>query len=468
MNQDKMKAKIRTIEEVKIQIIDISLIVASVIGTVAYLVSLSRLFVFGFNISFVINFILIASVIIITALRSRISILLKIYVIDAIIILLSLSDAFGYGLLSAARIYLILIPIFSILYLPLRQSMAIFLSTILCFLTIGYFHHAGILKLPDEYIPDSYILMMYPWIIIAVHISAIAIIIMLVIQKFIQTYSGLISGLESLVNERTGNLEVANQELVLTNQELSNQREELKTTLNQLQDTQKQLNKSEKMASLGVLSAGIAHEINNPLNFIYGGIMALENYIDKNLKDHHENMEAMIKGIREGAIRTAEIVKSLDHFSRPDDSPMTRGNIHTIIDNCLMILSNQMKHRIEIHKNFEEKPYVLLCHEGQIHQVILNILMNASQAIEDKGIITITTRTEEHQLIVVIEDTGCGISAKDLPKITDPFFTTKDPGKGVGLGLSIAYNIVQEHHGKLDIQSQAGKGTKVTITLPVL
>jgi signal transduction histidine kinase len=310
-------------------------------------------------------------------------------------------------------------------------------------------------------------LMMYPWIIIAVHISAIAIIILLVIQRFIRTYSGLISGLELLVKERTGNLEVANQELVFTNQELSNQREELKTALDLLQDTQKQLSKSEKMASLGVLSAGIAHEINNPLNFIYGGMMALENYIDENLKEHHEKMEAMIEGIREGATRTAAIVRSLDHFSRPDDSPMTQGDIHTIIDNCLMILSNQMKYRIEIHKNFAENPYVFLCHEGKIHQVILNILINACQAIEDRGIITITTRIEEQQLIIVIDDTGHGISAKVLPKITDPFFTTKDPGKGVGLGLSIAYNIVQEHNGILEFESQAGKGTKVTITLPV-
>ena len=462
-----MKTKMRTIEEVKMQIIDTSLVVASIIGLVAYLVSLSRLKIFGFNFSFIINFLVIASVIAITLLRSRISILLKTYVINALIILLSLSDAFEYGLLSAARIYLILIPFFSILYLSLRQTLVIFLCTILCFLIIGYLHHVGILELPDEYKPDSYVLMLYPWIIISVHISAIAIIILMVTQKFIQTYSGLISDLELVVKERTENLEYTNQELTSANLKLSDQREELKTALNQLQDAQKQLIQSEKMASLGVLSSGIAHEINNPLNFIYGGIMALETYINENLRDHHEKMEIMIEGIREGATRTAEIIKSLNHFSRQDDSPMTQGDIHTIIDNCLMILGNQMKHRIEIHKDFTEKPHVLLCHEGQMHQVILNVLMNASQAIEDKGIITITTRIDKKRLIVVITDTGCGISPKDLPKITDPFFTTKDPGKGVGLGLSITYNIIKEHGGTLEFESQQGKGTKVIIALPV-
>jgi two-component system, NtrC family, sensor kinase len=462
-----MNARIQTIEEVKRQIIDSSLVIASIIGTITYLISLSRFFTFGFNISFIINLLIITCVIVVTLLRSRISILLKTYVIIALIILLSLSDAFGYGLLSAARIYLILIPFFSILYLPLKQSLIIFIGTILCFLIIGYLHHIGILKLPDGYKPDSYILMMYPWIIIAVHISAIAIIILLVIRKFIRTYSGLISDLELLVKERTENLEIANRELTFANEELSEQREELKTALNQLQDTQKQLIQSEKMASLGVLSAGIAHEINNPLNFIYGGMMALENYIQENLKDHHQQIEVMMEGIREGVTRTAKIVKSLSHFTRQEDSPMTQGDIHTIIDNCLMILSNQMKHRIEIHKNYAEETCVILCQEGKMHQVFLNILINANQAIEDKGTITITTRKEEQQLIIGIEDTGCGINPKDLPKITDPFFTTKDPGKGIGLGLSIAYTIVQEHYGKLEFESKVGKGTRVNITLPL-
>jgi signal transduction histidine kinase len=463
----KMKAKMRTIEEVKTQIINTSLIVASVIGTLAYLVSLSRLFKFGFHISFVINFLIIASVITITLFRSHISILLKTYVIISLIILLSLFDAFNYGLLSVARIYLILIPFFSILYLPLKRSLVVFIGAILCFLCIGYLHHTGILKLPDEYNPVPYMLEMYPWIIIAVHITAVAVIILLVVQKFIQTYSGLISDLEVLVEERTKNIESANQELTTINQELFNQREELETALDSLQNAQKQLIQSEKMASLGVLSSGVAHEINNPLNFIYGGMLGIENYINENLNDHREKLMPMIEGIREGTSRAADIVKSLSRFSRQDDHYVTQSDIHTIIDNCLMIINNQLKFRIEIHKNYTEEPHLLLCNEGKLHQAILNILINASQAIDEKGTISITTQVKQQKLIISITDTGCGISPENLPKITDPFFTTKDPGKGIGLGLTTVYNTVEEHNGTLKFDSQLGKGTKVTITLPI-
>jgi len=455
-----MKTKIQTVEEVKMQVIDSSLSVASVIGTVAYLVSLSRLFKFGFHISFVINFLILATVVIITLSRSRIPILLKTYVILSLIIMLTLFDAFNYGLLSAARIYLILIPFVAILYLPFIQSVIVYTGTILCFVLIGFLHHTGILNIPEEYSPGPYMLQMYPWIIIAVHMSAVAIIILVVIRKFFHTYSRLITDLEVLVKERTENLEKVNQELF-------DQREELVTTLKSLQNAQKHLIQSEKMASLGVLSSGIAHEINNPLNFINGGMLAIENYINENLSDHREKMVFMIDSIREGTSRAAGIVKSLSHYSRQDDSPVSQADIHTIIDNCLMILNNKMKHRIEIHKNYTEKPYVLLCKEGELHQVFLSILLNASQAIEDKGTIHIATRVVNHQLIISITDSGCGVRPEDLQKITDPFFTTKDPGKGIGLGLSVAYNIIHEHQGKMEFESQVGKGMSVIISLPL-
>jgi signal transduction histidine kinase len=455
-----MKTKIHTIEEVKRQIIDTSLIVASVIGSLAYLVSLSRLFRFGFHISFVINFFVIACIIAITFVRSRLSVILKTYVTISLIILLSLSDAFNYGLFSAARIYLILIPFFAIMYLPVVRTLVVYGCTIICFIIIGYLHHSGILTMPIQYKPGSYVLEIYPWIITAVHISAVAIIILLVTRKFIQTYTGLISDLEVLVKERTEELETANKELTAANKELE-------TALSILQNAQKQLIQSEKMASLGVLSAGIAHEINNPLNFIYGGIMGLENYINENLKDHIEEVAPLIEGIHVGAKRAADIVTGLNHYSRHDELPRVKCEMHSIIDNCLVILINQLKNRIEIQKRYTNQSSALICNEGKLHQAILNILANAGQAIEEKGTITITTSIEKQKFIISIADTGCGISAKNLPKITDPFFTTKDPGKGTGLGLSITYNIVQEHKGTLEFESQPGKGTKVIIALPL-
>lgn len=463
----KTKTKIHSIEEVKLQIMNTSLLVASVIGTLAYLVSLSRWIKFGFHISFVINFIIVASVVTITLLRSHISILLKTYVTISLIIMLSLFDAFNYGLLSAARIYLILIPFFAILYLTLRQSLFVFISAILWFLIIGYLHHTVILKLPPEYKPEAYMLDIYPWVIIAVHISAVAIIILLVTRKFIMTYSELISDLEILVEDRTEDLKKTNQELTTVNQELFNHRKELETALSSLRNVQKQLIQSEKMASLGVLSAGIAHEINNPLNFIQGGMFGLEEYIDKNLQDHQKTMMPLIESIRVGTGRASEIVKSLGKFSRQDELTLTQSDIHMIIENCLMLLDYQMKNRIEVSRQYTKEPHQLMCNEGKLHQAIFNILINACQAIADKGTITIRTEIENQQLKISIADTGSGIRPKDLPYVTDPFYTTKDPGKGIGLGLSIAYNIIQEHNGILEFESEWGKGTKATIVLPV-
>jgi len=273
--------------------------------------------------------------------------------------------------------------------------------------------------------------------------------------------------LEFLVNERTEELAAANEELKATNEELYSQRKELEEALNNLKETQNKLIQSEKMASLGVLAAGIAHEINNPLNFINGGASGIESYINENFKDHIKDVAPLIEGIQIGVKRAADIVTSLNHYSRRDDLPSTKCDVNAIIDNCLVILHNQLKNRIEVDKNFNNKIYTLLCNEGRLHQVFLNILSNSIQAIDDKGTITIFTSIKKDYLTISISDTGCGISKENLPKITDPFFTTKEPGKGTGLGLSITYNIIKEYNGTLEFDSEIGVGTKAIITLPL-
>jgi PAS domain S-box-containing protein len=292
------------------------------------------------------------------------------------------------------------------------------------------------------------------------------------IEKELEDYR---KNLEKLVKDRTEALESANKALEdtnkalqKTNDELNKQRQELQQALENLNKTQVQLVESEKMASLGVLAAGVAHEINNPLNFIHGGSMGIENYMNDCLEEHKEQLEPMINAINTGVHRAARIVASLSHFSRSTDSIEEQCNIHNIIDNCLVMLQNQIKNKATVTKEYTEQQFVLTGNDGKLHQVFLNIIANAAQAIPEKGEIKISTRIEENNLKIAIADNGSGIEKGHLLRIFDPFFTTKAPGKGTGLGLSIVNKIVVEHKGHITVDSELGKGTTMNITLPII
>jgi signal transduction histidine kinase len=462
-----MEEKVYEMLHVKNQIINNSLVVASIIGFLAYLISLYRYMESGFHISFLINFLIIASIVILTILRNKLSIGVKTYLLIALIIVLSLFDSINYGLLSSTRIYLVLIPFFSIIALSYRQTLIVFFVTIFTFLVIGYLHFVDVFSIPPEYNPEKYVKELYPWIILAVHFMLIAGIMLLVIRMLISGYSGLISNLENSVRDRTRDLETANEELKATNEELFTHREALQKALEELQNTQNQLIQSEKMASLGILAAGVAHEINNPLNFINGGIIGIENYVHKHLKEHEEALSPMIEGINVGVIRASDIVTSLNQYSRYNETAVIDCDIHAIIDNCLVMLHNQLKYKVDVLKQYTDKNYNFVGNDGKLHQAFLNVLVNAIQSIDNKGTIIIHTDIVEEDLIITITDSGIGINKNDLHKITDPFFTTKDPGKGTGLGLWITYSIVHEHKGKLEFESQPGTGTKVIISFPL-
>lgn len=234
-------------------------------------------------------------------------------------------------------------------------------------------------------------------------------------------------------------------------------------SMRELQETTHKLIQSEKMASLGMLSAGVAHEINNPLNFIKGGIEILEDGLkaEKTLK-----FEAApsIHVIKEGLTRATIIVNSLNHFSRRTDSMDEECDLNEILNNCLVMLQPKLKYKGEVVKDLDSEKLTLIGNEGKLHQAFLNILSNAEQAISKDGTVTIKSKNLKTKFVVDIIDNGEGISKDNLNKISDPFFTTKPVGQGTGLGLAITYKIIEDHGGKIRVSSKPGKGTKFAIS----
>ena len=248
--------------------------------------------------------------------------------------------------------------------------------------------------------------------------------------------------------------------LSAVNQEVGKSNANLKGALDDLHKTQAQLIQAEKMASLGLLSSGVAHELNNPLNFIKGGVNALTTHLNESqLKE----VKPYVDIVNEGVNRAAAILKGLGHFSRQSDRQNEMCDLHKIMDNCLLILNNKLKHRITIEKHYTQAPVVMSGNEGRLHQAFLNILSNAEQAILDNGTIRIETSVNDKTISVAITDTGIGISEENLPRISEPFFTTKPAGQGTGLGLYITYSILEEHRGKVYLKSEVNKGTEFLV-----
>lgn len=273
--------------------------------------------------------------------------------------------------------------------------------------------------------------------------------------------------LNQTLNERTYELEALNEEYHAANEELNTQRDNLEETLNILKTTQNRLIQSEKMVSVGILAAGVAHEINNPLNFIHGGITGIKEYFKDKPQDHIVEIDFYIDAVSEGVEKATTIVNGLNHFSRDENYKSSDVNIHRIIDTSLLMLNSFILDRIEVIKDFTSVPFSIYGNEGKLHQAIMNVILNAVQAIEGKGAITIKTQVVNSAVRIEIKDTGGGISPDNLSKIFDPFFTTKEPGQGTGLGLSITYNIIQEHNGSIEIESLLGHGTNVKIEIPL-
>jgi PAS domain S-box-containing protein len=263
-------------------------------------------------------------------------------------------------------------------------------------------------------------------------------------------------------------LEILNKELENKVQdrtkELKEKNSELKLGYEKLKSAQQQLIRAEKMASLGILSAGIGHEINNPLNFIKHGALALKDKLKKN--NEADDNSPYFDAIEEGVKRASQIVNGLSHFSRTGKDMNESCDIHEVLKNSLTLLTNRFRLKnIEIKTFYQAENTVVTGNEGKLHQVFTNIITNAEQAIQETGIIEISTRNKKQQIVVTIGDSGMGMTKSVIKKMADPFFTTKQPGEGTGLGLFITQMIIDEHNGEMDVKSKKGEGTTFTITL---
>jgi len=274
------------------------------------------------------------------------------------------------------------------------------------------------------------------------------------------------------------------QKVEVRTQDLNQKNKELESTLNQLKATQNHLVLREKMASLGNLVAGVAHEVNNPIGAINSAADVSARCINKisdviessetiDELENNKNLQKLFKILKDNnqiavtaGDRVAKIVRTLKNFARLDEAELQKANLHEGIDSTLTLVHHKLKNKISVIKNYGEIPQVY-CYPNQLNQVFINLFVNAAQAIEDKGTIKIKTFADNGYVHIKISDSGKGIPPENIDKIFDPGFTTKGRGVGTGLGLSICYNIIQKHNGKIKVESEVGKGTEFIITLPI-
>jgi two-component system NtrC family sensor kinase len=269
--------------------------------------------------------------------------------------------------------------------------------------------------------------------------------------------------------------------------------------ITRLQEAHDQLLQAEKMASIGQLAAGIAHEINNPVGFVNSNMGSLRTYVatlcrvigayeqalraqgaSPGLVAHfaevreqaeldyvQEDVTELIKESMDGLQRVKDIVQALKDFSHVDKSEWQVADLHAGLDSTLIIVANEIKYKANVEKHYGKIPEIA-CLASQLNQVFMNLLVNAAHAIKERGVITIRSGVDGDTVWVAIGDSGCGIAPENLNRIFEPFFTTKPVGSGTGLGLSLSYGIVKKHGGRIDVASIPGAGTTFTVRLPIV
>ncbi|MCA1938693.1 MAG: bacteriohemerythrin [Dechloromonas sp.] len=286
-------------------------------------------------------------------------------------------------------------------------------------------------------------------------------------------------------------VEARTHELANANRQLEQEHAELTALLGKIDEAQQQLLQSEKMAAIGQLAAGVAHEINNPIGFVNSNLGSLKSYTGNllrlvdayesgqsqaiaaarqaaDLEFLREDLPSLLAESQEGLDRVTRIVQDLKDFSRVDQAEHQRADLNAALNSTLNVVRNELKYKADVILELGDIPEID-CVPAQLNQVFMNLLVNAAQAIPERGKIFVRSGVERNHIWFEIEDTGCGMSAETRQRIFEPFFTTKPVGKGTGLGLSISYDIiVKRHHGRLDVHSEPGKGTTFRIWLPIV
>ncbi|HEX2011866.1 MAG TPA: ATP-binding protein, partial [Roseateles sp.] len=254
---------------------------------------------------------------------------------------------------------------------------------------------------------------------------------------------------------------------------------------------------AEKMASIGQLAAGVAHEINNPIGFVSSNLGTLRRYVEPifslldllgrsepsalpteireklaeigravDLEFVSEDLPLLLNESEDGLVRVKKIVQDLKDFSRVDHADWQDADLNAGLESTLNVVMNEVKYKAEVRKDYGVLPPVR-CIAAQLNQVFMNLIVNAAHAIAERGVITLTTRADGDYVWVEVKDTGTGMPEEVKRRIFEPFFTTKPVGKGTGLGLSLSFSIVQKHHGRIEVDSQLGEGTAFRIWVPV-